>query len=69
MDHFRDCFVFVLLSSLFIAALFLTLGRAGLLAHLNVTYFFMFLSLSPCGVLSQVVCLIVQIPDFCLVTY
>ena len=37
MDHFRDCFVFVLLSSLFIAALFLTLGRADLLAHLNVT--------------------------------
>ena len=37
MDHVRDCFVFVLLSSLFIAALFLTLGRAGLLAHLNVT--------------------------------
>ena len=31
--------------------------------------FFVFLSLSPCRVLSQVVCLIVQIPDFCLVTY
>ena len=37
MDHFRYFFVFVLLSGLFIAALFLTLGRAGLLAHLNVT--------------------------------
>ena len=69
MDHFRYFFVLVLLSGLFIAVLFLTLGKGWPLGSLERDVFFCVFVTFPCGVLSQVVCLIVQIPDFCLVTY
>ena len=70
MDHFRYFFVLVFLSGLFIAVLFLTLGKGWPLGSLERDVFFLCVFVTfPCGVLSQVVCLIVQIPNFCLVTY
>ena len=44
------------------------LGRTGLLARLYVKFSCVFVSF-PCGVLSQVWCLIVLIPDLCILCY
>ena len=43
------------------------LGRTGLLARLYVKFSCVFVSF-PCGVLGQVWCLIVLIPDLCILT-
>ena len=63
MDHFCNlCFVFVMLSCLFIAALW---SPAGSLVCGVLLCFVTF----PCGVLDLVWYLIVSIPDLCLLTY
>ena len=65
MDHFCYlCFVFVLLSCLFIAAW----ERVNLMAVLYVMFSLCFVTF-PCGVLGQVWYLIVLIPDLCLNSY
>ena len=69
MDHLCYlCFVFVMLSHLFIAALWSPAGeRAGLLALVCDVYrvFVTF----PCGILGQVCNLIVSFPDLCHLAY
>ena len=68
MDHFCYlCFVFVTLSFLFIAALWLPAGK-NLFAFLCVMFACVFVTF-PCGVLCQVWYLIVLIPDLCRPTY
>ena len=66
MDHLCYlCLVFVMLSRLFIAALWSTAGK-GLTYWL--LFFFMFNCVFvtfPCGILGQVWYLIVSIPDLC----
>ena len=62
-------FVFAMLSCLFIAALWSPAGKgASLLALLYVVLSCAFVTFQ-CGVLGQVWCLIVSIPDICLLTY
>ena len=65
MDHLCYlCLVSVILSRLFIAALWPLAGK-------RLTYLFLFVMLNcafvtfPCGILSQVWYLIVSIPDLC----
>ena len=63
------CFVSVMLSCLFIAALCSPAGgRANLLDLLYVMFSCVF-GTFPCGVLGQVWYLIVSIPDLCLLPY
>ena len=58
------CFVFILFSCLFVAALRSPTGKkADLWALLCVIVYFVFVTF-PCGVLGKVWCLIVSIPDF-----
>ena len=70
MDHFCNlCFTFVILSCLFIAALLSPAGkRADLLPRLYVKFSCVFVTFQ-CGVLGQVLYLIVSIPDLCLLNY
>ena len=72
MDHFCYlCFGFVMLSCLFFAALKLVVTcweRADVLALLYVMFYCVF-GTFPRGVLGQVWCLIVSIPDLCLLSY
>ena len=58
-------YVFVMLPCLFLAALWLLLGWYGLLC----VVFSCVLVAFPCGVLGLVWCLVVSIPDLCLLLY
>ena len=63
MDHLCYlCLVFVMLSSLFIAALLSPAGNGLTSWHLSVMSNFNFVTF-PCGILGQVQYLIVLIPD------
>ena len=64
MDHLRYlCLVFVILSRLFIAALWSPAGK-GLTSWLLSVIFYFFFVTFPCGILGQVWYLIVSFPDF-----
>ena len=70
MDHFCYlCFVFVMFSCLFIVVMWLpAVERVDLLALLYVMLHCTFVTFQ-CGVLGQVWCLIVSIPDLCRLSY
>ena len=69
MDHFRYlCFVFVMVSCLFIAALWSLAGK-GLTSWLLFVIFNRDFVTFPCGILGQVWYLIVSIPDLCRLSY
>ena len=57
------CFVFLMLSRLFIAALWSPAGK-GLTSWLLLLMFIVFFVTFPCGILGQVWYLIVSFPDF-----
>ena len=61
-------FVFVMLSCLFIAALWSPAGK-GLTSWLSCVMFYCVFVDFLCGVLGQVWCLIISITDLCLLTY
>ena len=67
MDHLCYlCIVFVMLSRLFIAAVWLSAGK-GLISWLLFVMFYWAFVTFPCGILGQVRYLIVLIPDlYCL---
>ena len=65
MDHFWYlCLVFVMLSSLFIGVLWSPAGK-GMISGLSFAMFDCVFVTFPCGILGQVWCLIVSIPDLC----
>ena len=69
MDHFCYlCFVFVMLSCLFIAALWSPAENGWPLGSF-VCYVYCVFVTFPCGVLGQVWYLIVLITDLCVLTY
>ena len=69
MDHLCYlCLVFVMLSRLFIAALWSPAGK-GLTSKLLFVIFNCVFVTFPCGILSQVWYLIVSIPDLCRLSY
>ena len=69
MDHLRYlCLVFVMLSRLFIAALWSPAGK-GLTSWLLLVMFNRVFVTFPCGILGQAWYLIVSIPDFCRLSY
>ena len=69
MDHLCDlCLVFVMLSRLFIAALWSPAGK-GLTSWLTYVMFNCVFVTFPCGILGQVWYLIVSIPDLCHLCY
>ena len=69
MDHWCFlCLVFFMLSRLFIAALWPPAGK-GLTSWLFLVMFIVILFLSPCGILGQVLYLIVSFPDLCHLSY
>ena len=69
MDHLCNlCLVFVMLSRLFIAALWSPAGK-GLTSWLFfVSFNYVFVTF-PCGILGQVWYLIVSIPDLCRLSF
>ena len=71
MDHFGVlCFVFLLCSCQFIAALLSPAEeRAELFDLLCVIFYCFFFVTFPCGGQGQVLCLIVLIPYLCLISY
>ena len=65
MDHLLClCFVFLKRSHLFIAAFWSSAGK-WLTSWLVLVMFIVFLLLSPCGILGQVLYLIESVPDLC----
>ena len=60
--------VFVMLSRLFIAALWSSAGKGLTSWLLFVMFNYVFVTF-PCGILGQVWCLIVSIPDLCRLSY
>ena len=69
MDHFCYlCFVFVVFSCLFIVALWCPAGQ-GLITWLSCVMFYCVIVTFPCGVLCQVGCLTMLIPDLCLLSH
>ena len=69
MDHLCYlCLVFAMLSLLFIAALWSPAGK-GLTFWLLLVMFNCVFVTFPCGILGQVWCLIVSIPDLCRLSY
>ena len=69
MDHLCYlCLVFVMLSRLFIAALWSPAGK-GLPSWLLFVIFSCVFVTFPCGILGQVWYLIVSIPDLCRLSY
>ena len=62
------CLVFVMLSHLFIAALWSPAGK-GLTSCLSFVMFKCVFVTFPCGILGQVWYLIVSIPDHCLLSH
>ena len=68
-DHlYYLCLVFVMLPRLFIAALWSPAGK-GLTSWLSFVMFNCVFVTFPCGILGQVWCLIVSIPDICHLSY
>ena len=69
MDHLCNlCLVFVKLSRMFIAALWSPAGKGLTILLLFVMFNCVFVTF-PCGILYQVLYLIVSIPDFCRLSY
>ena len=69
MDHLCYlCLVFVMLSHLFIAALWSPAGK-GLTSWLLFVMFYCIFVTFPCGILGKVWYLIVSIPDLCRLSY
>ena len=69
MDHLCYlCLVFVMLSRLFIAALWSPVGK-GLTSWLLFVMFNSTFVIFPCGILGQVWYFIVLIPDLCPLSY
>ena len=69
MDHLCYlCLVFVMLSSLFIAALW-SPAEKRLTSWLSFVMFNCVFVIFPCGILGQVWCLTVSIPDLCHLSY
>ena len=69
MDHLCYlCLVFVMLSRLFVAALWSPAGE-GLTSWLSFVMFNCVFVILPCGILGQVWFLIVLIPDLCYRSY
>ena len=69
MDHLCYlCLLFVMLSRLFIAALWSPAGK-GLTSWLSFVMFNCVFVTFPCGILGQVWYLIVLIPDLCHISY
>ena len=69
MDHLCYlCLVFVMLSRLFIAALWSPAGK-GLTCLLSFVMFNCVFVLLPCGILGQLWYVIVSIPDVCHLSY
>ena len=69
MDHLcNSCLVFVMLSRLFIAALWSPTGN-GLTSWLSFVMLNCVFVFNPCGILGQVWYLIVSITDFCHLSY
>ena len=69
MDHlWVFCLVFLMLSSLFIAALWAPAGK-GLTSWLLLVMFIKFCVTFPCCILGQVWYLIVSFPDLCRLSY
>ena len=69
MDHMRHfSLVFVMLSCLFVAALWSPAGK-GLNSWLLIVMFNCVFVTFPCGILGQVWYLIVSIPDLCRISY
>ena len=64
----KKCFVFVIFSRLFIAALWSPAGK-GLTSWLLFVMFNCVFVTYPCGILGQVWYLIVSIPDLCRLSY
>ena len=69
MDHWCFlCLVFLMLSGLFIAALW-SPARKGLISWLLLVMCIVFFFTFPCGILGQVWHLIVLFPDLCHLSY
>ena len=69
MDHLCYlCLVFVMLSRLFIAALWSPAGK-GLISWLSFAMFNCVFATLPCGILNQVWYLILSIPGLCHLSY
>ena len=69
MDHLCYlCLVFVMLSRLFIAALWSS-AEKGMTSWLSFVMFSYVFATLPCGILGQVWYLIVLIPDLCYLSY
>ena len=69
MDHLRNlCLVFVMLSSLFIAALSSPAGK-GLTSWLSIVMLNCVFVTFLCGILGQMWYLIVSFPDLCRLSY
>ena len=69
MDHLcYFCLVFLMLSRLFIAALWSPAGK-GRASWLSFVMFNCLFVTFPCGILGQVWYLIVSIPDLCCLSY
>ena len=69
MDHlYYVCLVFVMLSRLFIAALWSTAGKE-LTSWLSIVLFNCDFVTFPCGIMGQVLCLIVSFPDLYHLSY
>ena len=70
MDHLCFlCLVFLMLSRLFIAALWSPAGKGLTSWLLLVMFFFCIFVTFPCGILGQVWYLIVSFPDLCHLSY
>ena len=69
MDHLCSlCLLFVMLSGLFIVALWSPAGKGLTSWLLSVMFSYIFVTF-PCGILGQVWYLIVSIPDLCRLSY
>ena len=66
VDHL--CFVFLMLSRLFIAVLWSPAGK-GLTSWLLLVMFIVFFAIFPCGILGQVWYLIISFPELCRLSY
>ena len=63
------CLVFLMLSRLFIAALWSPAGKGLTSWHLLVMLIVFFVTTFPCGILGQVWYLIVSFPNICRLSY
>ena len=69
MDHlYFLCIVFLILSRMFVTALWSPV-RKGLTSWLLLVIFIVFFVTFPCGILGQVLYLIVSFPNLCRLSY